>query len=328
MIIVRSPLRISLGGGGTDLPTYYEQHGGYVLSAAIDKYVYVAVNESFKNKITLKYSKHEEVDTVDQIEHPIIREALGMFNIKGAIDITNVSDIPTGTGLGSSGSFTAALLEALCILQENNGYGSRKELAEAAYYIERELLKQPIGKQDQYISAFGGIRIFDFYKNGAVGVRDLELTSDIVVKLQNNLLLFFTGYSREASSILAHQDNQSTKGSEQMIENLHAIKQIGHMTAGALLEGDLEQFSNLMNWHWQKKKERTPGMSNSHIDQMYELGMQNGALGGKLVGAGAGGFLMFYANDREQLRTAMAKAGLREVQFKFDFEGTKVLVNS
>lgn len=322
MIIIRSPLRISLGGGGTDLPTYYRKHGGFVLSAAIDKYVYVTINHSFRSKITLKYSKLEEVDTADQIEHPIIREALKFMGIKGSIDLANMSDIPAGTGLGSSGSFTVALLKALHLFK--GIHVSREELAEKAYYIEREILGQPVGKQDHYISAVGGITPFIFREDDNVAVQTLGLSPDIFANLEDNLLLFFTGYSRSASDILRDQDIKSASDNKDMITNLHAIKKLGLQSLDALVEGDLRFFAQTMDAHWKLKKERE-GMSNSHINELYELGKNNGAWGGKLVGAGGGGFFLFYAEKKDHLRNAMRAAGLREIRFRFDMEGTRTV---
>lgn len=330
MIIIRSPLRISLGGGGTDLPSYYREHGGFVLSAAINKYVYVTLNESFKDKIILKYSHLEEVDTVDQVAHPVIREALKMMSVTKSVDLANMSDIPAGTGLGSSGAFTVALLQALHT--RNNTFCTKQDLAEEAYHIERELLGQPVGKQDQYISAFGGITSFGFHKDDLhnldfVDINPVSLSPETFANLEDNLLLFFTGYSRSASDILKDQDTKSAANDDDMIENLHDIKQLGLMSYNALRDGDLNLFAEFMDSHWQTKRERS-GMSNPHIDELYELGIANGALGGKLVGAGGGGFLMFYAEDKTRLRAVMRNAGLREVRFHFDFEGTKILVNS
>jgi D-glycero-alpha-D-manno-heptose-7-phosphate kinase len=323
MIIVRSPLRISLGGGGTDLPTYYQNHGGFVISAAIDKYVYVIINDSFKDKIVLKYSKHEEVDTIDQIEHPAFREALKLAGIHGGLDITNISDVPAGTGLGSSGSFNTALLKAL--YTKKRGYIDPADLAERAYYIERHVLKQPVGKQDQYISAVGGVTSFTFHKDDSVSFWPTEMPTGTLEQLEENLLLFFMGYSREASSILEHQDRLSAKHNGNMFDNLDNTKEMGYVIESALRSGDLEKFAYMMNEHWKMKSRRSPGMSNSLIDEAYKLGLTNGALGGKLVGAGAGGFLMFYAEDKFALRQAMSKAGFKELRFRFDFEGTKVV---
>lgn len=324
MIITRSPLRIPLGGGGTDLPSYYGEHGGFIISAAIDKYVYITLHETFQQAIILKYSKLETVRSVDEIAHPIIREALKLVGIDNPhLEITSMSDIPSGTGLGSSGSFTTALLRALHMMQ--NTQVSRPELAEEACHIELNILGEPIGKQDQYIAAIGGISCFDFHPNGAVDIQPLRLARETVHNLEDNLILFFTGYTRSASAILHDQDTRSRQGDEEMLKNLHSIKQIGYETKAALEGGDLRVFADLMNRHWLQKRERSGGMSNREIDGWYELARRNGALGGKLIGAGGGGFLMFYTEDKTRLRRILGEVGLREIRWRFDFHGTTVL---
>jgi D-glycero-alpha-D-manno-heptose-7-phosphate kinase len=324
MIITRSPLRVALGGGGTDLPSYYREHGGFVLSAAIDKYVYITLHEAFHEEIIVKYSKMEVVHNASEIKHPIIREALNLLRVEQRhLEITSMSDIPAGTGLGSSGSFTTALLRALHMLQ--NSHVSRRELAEEACHIEIDLLGEPIGKQDQYIAAFGGITAFTFREDGSVDVEPLKLEGETLHNLEDNLALFFTGYTRSASEILKDQDVKSRQKDHDMLENLHFTKQLGGESRAALETGDLRRFAALMHEHWERKKKRSKGMSNSSIDDSYALARQNGALGGKLIGAGGGGFLMLYAEDKTRLRRAMCQAGLREVRWRFDFQGTTVL---
>jgi len=324
MIITRSPLRITLGGGGTDLPSYYRQHNGFLISAAIDKYVYVTVMRPFTPGIFLKYSKLEKVEKVDEVQHPILREAIRLLDFNTPqIEITTLADIPAGTGLGSSGSFTTALLKAL--------YAHRRrlilpdELARLACKIEIDILKEPIGKQDQYIASFGGITCFEFNKDDSVNAYPLPINIDTLFNLEDNILLFFTGVLRRASSILNDQDKRSKEKDEQMLNNLHYVKALGLQSKEALVNGHTSEFGELLGEHWEHKRKRSKGMSNPQIDEWYELGKKNGALGGKLVGAGGGGFLMFYAEDRNKLRHAMIKAGLEEVRFRFDFEGTKVI---
>jgi D-glycero-alpha-D-manno-heptose-7-phosphate kinase len=325
MIIVRSPLRISLGGGGTDLLSYYREHEGFLIAAAIDKYVYVSVIKPFRPGIYLKYSEIEHVDAVDQVKHRIIREALKMFPEEaGQIEITTLADIPAGTGLGSSGSFTTALLRALHAQSRNIIHP--RELAEQACHVEIDLLEEPIGKQDQYIAAFGGITCFTFRRDGTVEAQPLALQEDTRNALADNLLIFFTGYARAASDLLRDQDSRTKQNDSSMIDNLHYVKDIGLRSKTALECGDLVTFGKLMHEHWEHKRKRSRGMSNSQIDHWYNLGMDAGALGGKLIGAGGGGFLMFYAEDKVRLRHAMREAGLTEVRFHMDFEGTKVLV--
>jgi D-glycero-alpha-D-manno-heptose-7-phosphate kinase len=326
MIIARSPLRISLGGGGTDLPSYYKEHGGFLLAAAIDKYVYATVLRPFTSGIYLKYSKIEQVDQVDNVQHPIIREVLKEMKLDTPqIEITTLTDIPAGTGLGSSGSFTTALLKGLFTHFRKEIHP--KELAELACKIELEKLGEPIGKQDQYIAAFGGITSFTFNKDGTVVSENLEISTETLHNLEDNLLLFFTGISRSASHILMDQDKRSRANEEEITQNLHYIKKLGYRSRDCLLNGDMELFGQLMNEHWEHKRLRSSGMSNKYIDDIYTNALQNGAIGGKLVGAGGGGFLMFYANNKNKLREAMSKFNLEEVRFSFDYEGTKIILS-
>ena len=326
MIIARSPLRVTLGGGGTDFPSYYEKHGGFLIAAAIDQYVYITIHKTFVDYLIVKYSKMEKVRKVEDIKHPIIREAVKMLDLNCAYwEMSSMADIPAGTGLGSSGSFTTALLKALHAYQRNLIHP--KELAQEACEIEIDRLKEPIGKQDQYIAAYGGITCFEFTRKG-VKAYPLKIDKEILYDLEDNLLLFFTGYTRSASSILGEQHRKSRANDRGMIDNLHFIKELGFESKKALERGDLKKFSDLMNVHWVHKKKRSGAMTNDKINDWYELAMKNGALGGKLIGAGGGGFLMFYAADAVQLRRAMSKAGLEEVRFKFDFEGTKVVASS
>ncbi len=324
MIIVRSPLRISLGGGGTDLPSYYREHEGFLIAGAVDKYVYVTVIKPFTPGIYLKYSQIEHVQAIDEVRHPIVREALRQFEIGiPQIEITTLADIPAGTGLGSSGSFTTALLRALHAHQ--NSIVHPRDLAEQACHIEIDRLGEPIGKQDQYIAAFGGLTCFTFRRDGSVEAAPLAIDSEARNNLEDNLLMFFTGYSRSASQILKDQDTRTKQSDTAMIDNLHYVKDLGYRSKAALESGDLTGFGKLMHEHWENKRKRSGGMSNSQIDAWYNLALDNGAVGGKLIGAGGGGFLMFYAEEKRQLRHAMRQAGLTEVRFHFDFEGTKII---
>ena len=327
MIIARSPLRITLGGGGTDLPSYYRDHEGFLVSAAIDKYVYVNVMRPFTEGIFLKYSQLEHVENIADVKHPIIREAMQMMGFKTPqVEITTLADIPAGTGLGSSGSFTTALLKALYTHRKRHLH--QEELAELACHIEIDRLGEPIGKQDQYIAAVGGVTCFTFHKDDKVTATPLGISMDTMFDLEDNLLLFFTGFSRSASGILKDQKVKSQQNDTEMLKNLHYVKDLGYRSRDALMDGKTELFGELMHEHWEHKKRRSGSMSNPKIDEWYGLGMKSGAVGGKLVGAGGGGFLMFLANDRNKLRHAMAHAGLEEVRFKFDFEGTKVVMSS
>jgi len=325
MIITRSPLRISLGGGGTDLPSYYRKHGGFLMAAAIDKYIYITVHRRFVEGFLLKYSQLEEVASIDEIKHPIIREALKLAGVQERnLEIASMADIPAGTGLGSSGSFTTALLKALHALRKNLVHPS--ELAEQACSIEIEKLREPVGKQDQYISANGGVTCFEFLPDGRVQASPLNVSEETLLELEDNLLLFFTGYARSASKILQEQHDKSTQSDEAMLENLHFVKELGRQSQRALESNNLREFARLMDVHWQRKKERSAIMSNEFINESYDVARANGAAGGKLIGAGGGGFLMFYAEDKAHLRKAMRERGLTEVRFRFEAEGTKILI--
>jgi D-glycero-alpha-D-manno-heptose-7-phosphate kinase len=327
MIITRSPLRITLGGGGTDLPSYYRDNGGFLISAAIDKYVYVTITRPFSPGVYLKYSSIENVNNVNGVQHPIIRESLKIITNSDApqIEITTLADIPSGTGLGSSGSFTTALVKALSTHEKKILHTA--EIAELACDIEINKLGEPIGKQDQYIAAYGGITCFDFCKDDTVVANPLNISDDTLIDLEDNLVLYFTGFSRSAGSILKDQKEKSQSNNTDMLANLNYVKELGYRSKELLEKGKVADFGALMHEHWEHKKKRSGGMSNPQIDEWYELGLNNGAVGGKLVGAGGGGFLLFYAEDRNRLRHAMKKVGLEEVRFKFDYEGTKVILS-
>ena len=324
MIIVRSPLRITLGGGGTDLPSYYRTHGGFLIAAAIDRYVYITVHKMFQSGFIVKYSQLESVRRREDIRHPIVREALALTGVDDKVEITSLADIPAGTGLGSSGSFTTALLQALHAHQRS--IVSTRELAEQACHIEIDRLGEPIGKQDQFIAAYGGVTCFRFHKDDKVDVWPAAFSAETLTNLEEGLTMFFTGMSRSASAILKGQDDKSKAMDPAMVDNLHYVKDLGQRSLSALEAGDLHTFGKLMDEHWQHKKKRSAAISTSEIDQWYEIALRNGALGGKLVGAGGGGFLLLYAEDKKRLRHAMRDVGLEEVRVRFDFEGTKTLV--
>ena len=326
MLITRTPLRISIGGGGTDLPSYYERFGGFLISAAIDKYVYISINRTFTDDYFLKYSALERVQRIDEIEHPIIRESLQLHPVGPGIEVVSVADIPAGTGLGSSGAFTVGLLRALHAFKRE--HASAQRVAEEACHIEIDLLDRPVGKQDQYIAAFGGLTCFEFERDGQVHVSPLRISEAAMQDLEEHLLMFFTGYSREADALLTEQKEQSTRGDSAMLENLHFVKEIGHSIRSALEAGDTAEFGRLMHEHWVHKTKRSSRMSNQRIDRWYAAGMASGATGGKLVGAGGGGFLLFYTRDRLALREAMVREGLKEVRFTFDHDGSQVIARS
>lgn len=324
MIIVRSPLRITLGGGGTDLPSYYREHEGFLAAAAIDRYVYITIHKTFQSGFIVKYSQLERAERREDIHHPIVREALALTGVTDKVEITSMADIPAGTGLGSSGSFTTALLRALHAHQKN--IISTHDLAEQACHIELERLREPIGKQDQFIAAYGGVTCFQFNKDDSVKVWPASVSAETLHNLEDSLVMFFTGMSRSASTILKDQDDRSKANDAGIIDNLHYVKDLGLRSLKALEIGDLYKFGRLMDEHWQHKKKRSGAMSNPEIDKWYDLAMRSGALGGKVIGAGGGGFLLFCTEDKKRLRHVLREAGLEEVRIRFDFEGTKTLV--
>jgi D-glycero-alpha-D-manno-heptose-7-phosphate kinase len=324
VIIGRSPLRISLGGGGTDLPSYYRDHGGFLVAAAIQKYVYVSMHETPLKELLLRYSQIERVKTIAEIKHPIIREALRLTDLHGPnIEITSMADIPAGTGLGSSGSFATCLLKVLHNYKRHNLHP--RELAELACHIELDLLKEPIGKQDQYIAAFGGVTVFEFQRDGQVAARPVRASADTLDLLEDNLIMVSTGFYRAASQVLKEQDDKTRQNDASMVANLDHVKELGRRSLEAIESGNLTDLGRLMDEHWQHKKRRSQAMSNPEIDGWYALAMANGALGGKLIGAGGGGFLLFYTEQKGRLRQALRGAGLMEVKLSFDYEGTKIL---
>ena len=324
MLITRTPLRISLGGGGTDLPSHYRENGALVISAAINKYVYIGINQTFVDDYFIKYSALERCDKIDSIEHPIVREALRLTGIEPGVEIVSMADIPAGTGLGSSGTFTVGLLRALYAFKRE--HITANALAEEACRIEIDLLGQPVGKQDQYIAAFGGLTCFEFHPDDRVSVSPLGISTPTLHDLEEHLLLFFTGYSRSASEMLSDQKRRTESKDRAMTDSLAFTSEVGHRIKDALEAGATRDFAELMHEHWEYKRSRSAGMSNESIDHWYEIGRKNGAVGGKLVGAGAGGFLLFYAHDPSQLRRSMQEEGLREVRFFFDHDGASVVV--
>jgi D-glycero-alpha-D-manno-heptose-7-phosphate kinase len=324
LIIGRSPLRVSLGGGGTDLPSYYRQNGGFLIAAAIRKYVYVSMHETPLHEMLLRYSQIERVKTVDEIRHPIIREALRLCGVHGPnLEITSMADIPSGTGLGSSGSFATCLLKVLHNFKRQNIHP--RELAEMACHIEIDLLGEPIGKQDQYIAAFGGVTVFEFNPDDTVRARPVNASADTLDLLEDSLIMVSTGFYRAAGQVLKEQDDRTRAHDAAMVQNLHYIKDLGHRSLEAIESGNLTDLGRLMDEHWTHKKQRSKQMSNPDIDRWYGLALENGALGGKLIGAGGGGFLLFYTEQKGRLRQALRGEGLVEVNLGFDYEGTKIL---
>jgi D-glycero-alpha-D-manno-heptose-7-phosphate kinase len=324
MIIGRSPLRISLGGGGTDLPSYYRAHGGFVLAAAITQYVHVTMHRTPLKELLIRYSQIERPARASEVKHPIIREALALTGItEPNIEITSMADIPAGTGLGSSGSFTTCLLRVLHKYKRH--FIHPRELAELACHIEIDLLKEPVGKQDQYIAAFGGVTAFEFRPDDSVGARPVAASEETLDLLEDSLVMVSTGYYRAAGQVLKEQDDKSRQNDKAMADNLHFVKELGYRSLEALESGNLTDFGRLMDQHWQHKKKRSDLMTNPDIDRWYALAMDHGAIGGKLIGAGGGGFLMFYTEEKVRLRRALREAGLMEIKLGFDYEGTKIL---
>ncbi|MCU1490721.1 MAG: kinase [Acidimicrobiaceae bacterium] len=319
VIYSRAPLRISLGGGGTDLPSYYEEHGGFLIAGAIDKYVYMFVHTVFQRRYRMKYSEIEEVDEISEIKHPILRETLARHWRGDPVEIASVADVPAGTGMGSSGAYTVCLLKALS--QARRQASTPGGLAEAACEIEIEVLREPVGKQDQYVAAHGGICAYTFRPDGTVDVVPLELRPETLGHLRDRLLLFYTGDARSASSILSDQDRRSKAGDRTMIENLHRTKELGFTSRELLEKGDLTAYAELMHEHWEHKRRRSPGMANQRIDSLYAAAREAGAIGGKLVGAGGGGFLLVYSLHPEQTRQAMRDANAQELVFDFEYGG-------
>lgn len=325
MIITRTPLRISLGGGGTDLPAFYRDHGGgFLVAAAISKYVYVATNQNFEPDILLKYSKAERAAELDAIEHPLLREALRYCGITGGIEISSMADIPAGTGLGSSGSFTVGVLNALRTYQRRAAPSA--ELAAAACHLEIDVLGENVGKQDQYAAAMGGVTAFTFDADGEVHIERLELPDEARWQFEENLLLFYTGVRRSASAELSAQTGDGDSPVS-WVDNLKEVRDIGRESRAALCRGDMAGFAELMSEQWRLKYERSPSAMHHQVEQWIQAGLAAGAMGGKLVGAGGGGFLLFYSEHKVALRAAMAELGLEEVRFSFDYEGTKVIVS-
>jgi D-glycero-alpha-D-manno-heptose-7-phosphate kinase len=329
MIISRSPVRITLGGGGTDLPSYYEKYGGALIAATIDKYTFVTAHPRFENDIRLKYADLEHVEKIDEIKHNLFREALKLTKIKPGIELTSLADLPGRSGMGSSGSFTVSLLNVLHAYKKE--YVSRKQLAKEACKIEIEILNEPVGKQDQYIAAFGGITQFIFEKDGTVKINPLKLKDEYIDELENNLMIYYTGITRFASKILKSQNEKSKKNNKKTLDALHEIKDIGLKTKKALEKGDIDKLGEYLDVHWQTKKSLSKNVSNKFIDECYNLAKKNGALGGKIMGAGGGGFYMFYHNgtnkEKAEFSKEMNKKGLKKMRYNFDFEGTKIIFN-
>lgn len=331
MIITRTPFRITLGGGGTDLPSYYQKHGGFLLTSAIDKYMYVAINTPFvDNLLRVKYSLSETVEHVSQLKHELAREALNHFGITDTLEILSFADISAGTGMGSSSCYLIGLLKALEVYRRK--WMSEAELAELACDIEINRLGKTIGKQDAYIATYGGLLCMEIAKDGRVEAKPANIRMSVIRDLEYNLLLYYSGLQRKAEDILSEQhhamQDKDHGRRETVEESLNYIKKLGYESLAALRSGDLREFARLMDVHWNYKKKMSAKITHPRIDAAYEAAKQKGALGGKLLGAGGGGFLLVYAETGHlAIDEAMREHGFRRLDFRFDFEGAKSLLN-
>ncbi len=327
MMISRAPVRFSLGGGGTDLPSYCNEHGGFLVAAAIDKYIYVAANRRFYSSILLKYSKTEQVDRVEDIQHPLFREAMKLTGVSDGVELVSIADLPANSGLGSSSAFTVALLNALHAYRRE--FVASEQLAREACQIEIDILKEPIGKQDQYISAYGGITAFTFEPGGGVTVERVPMKTEVIEDLEMNLLVFYSGIERKASDVLSEQKKSITSNKDDAVQRMHRIKALGHETKRILMTGAIDQYGDLLHEHWMNKRKLASNMTDGTIDEHYEAARAAGAIGGKLMGAGGGGFFMFYVRpeSRRKVYEAMVLRGLRPLRFRFDFDGARISAN-
>ena len=322
MIISRAPVRISMGGGGTDLPSYYEKYEGFLLAASINKYVHILLNKRFEESIRLSYSKTEIVDDINDIEHGIFRASLKHCAIKKQVEIISVADVPSNCGLGTSSTFTVSLLSALYSYKRE--YMSLHELAENACNIEINLLKEPIGKQDQYAAVFGGLNAYTFHKDGSVNVEPVKIDDGALMELQNNIFLFYLNKKRSASDILKVQNKKTKQNDANVTDRLHKIKDLGMQTRKLLEKNKIDEFGEMLHEHWFIKKGISSKISDPFIDEVYEAAMKNGALGGKVIGAGGGGFLLFYCpHNKAKFLAALKVFGLAPTWFAFEKEGVK-----
>jgi D-glycero-alpha-D-manno-heptose-7-phosphate kinase len=323
MIISRTPLRMSFVGGGSDLPDFYRAHGGAVLSTAIDKYIYVTVNQKFDNGIRVSYSVTEEVNSIPEIRHNIVREALKFLNLQGGIEITTIADIPSrGTGLGSSSSFTVGLLNVLNAFQHR--YVSSEQLGADSCRIEIDILGEPIGKQDQYAAAYGGLNLIEFNPDDSVGVTPVICHPDTTKALQKGILVFYTGITRSASDLLRKQSDDMN-GNADKLRGMRRMVELAYLLRDELQANNIEAFGEILHENWELKKSMTEGVSNSHINDAYEAARRAGALGGKLLGAGAGGFLMLFAPPERHAAVVSALQPMRRVPMAFESLGSRII---
>lgn len=327
MLIVRAPLRITFGGGGTDIPSYYSSFGGFTVTGAVNKYVYIVSHDRFERNFRISYSKTEIVEKIEEMEHPIFREAIQLLGPFEQLELVSIADLPGKTGLGSSGAFSVALLNALHVSKRERV--PPNVLAEEACTIAMEKLKEPSGKQDEYTAAYGGINSYTITMDGKVNVTPLQISRTTSSELERQLLLFYTGLTRESKTILDSQYKAVADNKKDAVKYLHKIKQIGIDSKNALEDGDVHKFGLLLREHWETKKALAPNATTPQIDEIYELALKNGATGGKIMGAGGGGFFMFHCDavDRAKLVKTMEIRGLRQVDFNFEYEGSKIVVD-
>ncbi len=327
MIVSRAPVRFSLGGGGTDLPSYSREHGGFVVAAAVDKFVFVCVARRFHDTIRLAYSESEIVDSVHQIKHRIFRAALQTTGLDKGLELHSLADVPANTGLGSSSTFTVALLNGLHAFKRE--FVPAEQLAQEACHLEIDVLKEPIGKQDQYIAAYGGISAMNFHPDGSVDVERLPIREEVIDELESNLVIYYSGIERAASTVLKEQARTIVENKDDAVQRMHRIKQLGYETKVVLLSGQIDKYGEMLHEHWMNKRKLASNMADSAIDEHYEAARKAGAIGGKLMGAGGGGFFMFYvrAADRRRVHDALAARGLRPMRFRFDFDGARIMAN-
>jgi D-glycero-alpha-D-manno-heptose-7-phosphate kinase len=327
MIVSRAPVRFSLGGGGTDLPSYSREHGGFVVAASVDKFVFVCVARRFQNSIRLAYSESENVDSVDQIKHRIFRAALKATGLTSGLELHSLADVPANTGLGSSSSFTVALLNGLHAFKRESV--PAEQLAREACHLEIDVLKEPIGKQDQYIAAYGGISAMQFHPDGSVEVERLPLRYEVIDELESNLVIYYSGIERSASTVLKEQAKTIAENKDAAVQRMHRIKELGHETKRILLSGELDNYGEMLHEHWMNKRKLASNMADSTIDEHYESACKAGAIGGKLMGAGGGGFFMFYvrAPERRRVHEVLSARGLRPMRFRFDFDSARIMAN-
>jgi D-glycero-alpha-D-manno-heptose-7-phosphate kinase len=327
MIVSRAPVRFSLGGGGTDLPSYSRSHGGFVVAAAVDKFVFVCLNRRFQDNIRLAYTESELVDSVDQIKHRIFRAALRATELTSGLELHSLADVPANTGLGSSSSFTVALLNGLHAFKRE--FVPAEQLAQEACHLEIEILKEPIGKQDQYIAAYGGISAMTFHPDGSVECERLPMRGEVIDELESNLIIYYSGIERSASTVLKEQAKTIVENKDAAVQRMHRIKELGYETKRILLLGEIDQYGEMLDELWRNKRKLAPNMADSSIDEHYESARKAGAIGGKLMGAGGGGFFMFYvrAGERRRVHDALSARGLRAMRFRFDFDGARIVAN-